>query len=570
MSSKILRTSLLVSCILIVASCAPAPLPPPTAAPPKIVPSTATTPPEPTVPPKVAQPTAASPTQPTALPTKPAAQVTWASKPIVHGTCCEPLTIDPAAVSAAATDGLIVNAAYEGLTRYTIQGKIEPSLASEWKISDDSLTYVFKLREGVKFHDGTDFNADAVKTSFDRMKAMKMGVSFLLDAVGEVKVVDPMTVQITLANPDTAFWFGLPNIKIISPRALATNRKSGDWAQAFFRENAVGTGPYRVERWDRSSQLQMVAFEGYWKGWTGKHIQRYILRFGMDMSSRLLMLEKGDIHIVDWAGLSDVRRMQSNPKVTILSGASNASTFYHWMNVQSGPLKDIRVRKAMTLAFPYKEMLDVMGEMAVPMSSSVPEYMVGYCKAFEPKQDLQQARQLLAEAGYSSGFKVKQGYRTSNEVRRLAAELFQASLAKLNVQVVLEDLPWANFLQAQSKPETAYDFVSASPGAPVPYAGTMLYNLGYSKVQGTAGNYSYYANPKFDALIAEAQSSPPDSSKANDLLCQAQKMLIDDAVLIPVMVNKYIELRRAELKSPPIDSYSYPYDIHIYEMSLDE
>jgi ABC-type transport system substrate-binding protein len=89
-------------------------------------------------------------------------------------------------------------------------------------------------------------------------------------------------------------------------------------------------------------------------------------------------------------------------------------------------------------------------------------------------------------------------------------------------------------------------------------------------VQGTAGNYSYYANPKFDALIAEAQSSPPDSSKANDLLCQAQKMLIDDAVLIPVMVNKYIELRRAELKSPPIDSYSYPYDIHIYEMSLDE
>jgi peptide/nickel transport system substrate-binding protein len=488
----------------------------------------------------------------------------------VHGTCCEPNTIDPAAVSAAATDGLIVNAAYEALTRYTIDGKIEPSLATSWKTSDDGLTFVFKLRESVKFHDGTDFSADAVKTSFDRMKAMKMGTSFLLDPVAEIKVVDATTVQITLSNSDAAFWFGLPNIKIISPRALAANRKSGDWAQDFYRENAVGTGPYRVERWDRGNQLQMVAFEGYWRGWEGKHIQRYILRFGMDMASRLLLLEKGDIHIIDWAGLSDVRRMKSNPKVTILSGASNSSSFYHWINTQNGPLKDVRVRKAMMLAFPYKELLDVMGEMASPMSSSVPENMAGYCKAFEPKQDLQQARQLLADAGYSGGFRVRQGYRITNEPRRLAAELFQASLAKLNVQVVLEDLPWANFLQAQSKPETAFDFVSASPGSPVPYAGTMLYNLGSSKVQGTAGNYSYYANSKFDALIAEAQRLPPDSSRGSDLLCQAQKMLIDDAVFIPLMMQQYIELRRAELKSPRIDAYSYPYDIHIYDMSLDE
>ena len=521
---------------------------------------------------KTAAPAAAktaAPPQPTAPPAKASTKTTWASKPIVHGSCCEPNTIDPAAVSGAATDGLIVNAAYEGLTRYTTKGEIEPALATSWKISDDSLTYVFKLREGVKFHDGSDFNAGAVKVSFERMKAMKLGVSLLLDSVGEVKVVDPTTVQVTLSKPDAQFWFGVPSIKIVSPKALEANRKSGDWAQDFFRENTVGTGPYRMERWDRGRQVEMVAFDGYWKGWEGKHIQKYIIRFGMDMASRLLAMEKGEIHIIDWAGLSEVRRMANNPKIVIRAGQANWSSFYQWMNTQSGPLKDRRVRQAMMLAFPYKDMLEVMGGYATPMTSPVPDYMVGYCKSFEAKQDLDKARALLAEAGYANGFTIRQPYKSDNEVRRLAAQLYQEALAKLNVKVVLEDITWAKFLQSQSKLETAYDTVSAGSGSPVPYAGTMLYNLGHSSVQGTAGNYSFYANPKFDSLVEQAIRLSPSDPKANDLLCQAQKMLIDDAVLIPVMSNQYIELRRAELKAPEFDSYAYPYDVHPYEMYLE-
>lgn len=551
MIRQLLKYGLLVTILVVVSSCGPGPTATPTTAAPT-------------------EPTATEPPEPTATPTEAPPETVWSSKPVIHGTCCEPNTLDSAAIIGAATEGLIMNGAYEALTRYTIDGEIEPSLATSWEISDDGLTYVFKLREGVKFHDGTELNAEGVKKSFDRVKTLQLGISFLLDSVSEVKVVDDMTVEITLTQPDVTLWYGVPRIKIISSAALAANEADGDWAQDFFRENMVGTGPYRLDRWDHGRQLEMVAFEDYWQGWEGRHIQRYIVRFGVDYASRVLALEQGEIHIVDWAGLSDARRMADNPDTEVYSGLANWSQFYHWMNNQAGPLQDPKVRQAMLFAYPYEDMWEVMEGFAVPLTSPVPEYMIGYCQVFEPKQDLEKARDLLAEAGYADGFQVKQAYKIGNEVRRLAAELFQEDLAELNVEVVLEDIPWGNFLQAQSQQDTAYDFISANSGSPVPWAGTMLYNLGHSSVQGTGGNYSWYANPEFDALIEEAQRLPADDPRANELLCQAQQMLIDEAAFIPVMINQYLEVRRVELKGPPFDSFGFPYDVHMYEMYLEE
>lgn len=553
MARQIVKYGLLVGIIVAVSSCVAPPTAAPTAAPPQ-----------------AAEPAATQPTEPAAPPAEVPSETVWSSVPLIQGTCCEPNTLDPAAVSNAATEGIIMNAAYEGLTRYTIEGEIEPALAASWKISDDSLTYTFNLREGVKFHDGSDLNAEAVKKSFERQKAVKLGVSFLLDSVSEIDVVDDMTVEFTLTQPDVTFWFGVPRIKIISAAALAANEQDGDWAQDYFRENIAGTGPYRLDRWDHGRQLEMIAFENYWQGWEGRHIQRFILRFGVDMASRLLSLEQGDMHIVDWAGLSDVRRVADNPDIQLITGRANWSQYYHWMDNQRGPLEDVRVRQAMLHAYPYEEMWEVMEGYAVPLDSPIPEYMIGYCKVFEPKQDLERASELLAEAGYADGFQVKQAYKIENEVRRLAAELFQEDLAGLGVEVVLEDIPWGNFLQAQSQKDTAYDFVSANAGSPVPWSGTLLFNLGHSSVQGTAGNYSWYANPEFDALIEEAQRLPPNDPKADDLLCQAQQKLIDEAAFIPVMINQYLEVRRAELKAPPFDSYGFPYDIHLYDMYLEE
>lgn len=496
------------------------------------------------------------------------AAATW-SKPVVFGTHGEPNSIDPASVSNSSSEGIVINAVYEGLTRYLRDGKIIPRLATSWTISDDAKIYTFKLREGVKFHDGSDFNADAVKIAFERTMALNLGVAFILNGVKEIKVVGNFTVEIILKKADATFWFGLPHIKVISPTALKANQKDGDWAKDYFLANPVGTGAYRMTQWDRGSQLVLTAFDDYWGGWEGKHIKEFILRYGLDYATRLLMLEKGQIHLVDYAGLSDVRRAAQNPDIVLHSG-NPLWGFYQFMKMD-GPLANPKVRKAMLHAFPYEAMIEAMAKFADPMKSSLAPTMSGYCEVFEPKQDLEKAKKLLAEAGYpNGGFKLKQAYRFANEPRKMAAQLYQEALAELGIEVVLQDIEWGVFVQAQKKKETAYDMSSLWVISPIPYGGAQLFLIGHSSMQGAGRNWAFYNNPKFDALLTEAKSLSPENQRMNELLCEAQKIMMEDVVVIPIMVSQILDLTRKELHGFEYDPYGYPADLHIREMFLAE
>ena len=175
-----------------------------------------------------------------------AQDVQWTGA-FVLGTCCEPNSLDPAAIGISQTEGYVVNAMYEGLTQYSRDGEIVPRLATGWEISDDALTYTLTLREGVQFHDGSTLDAAAVKLSLDRHKALGMGnLGFILAPVDSVNVIDDMTIEIQLSAADFQFWAGLPHIKVVSAQAVADNEVDGDLAGEFFRENAVGTGPYQL------------------------------------------------------------------------------------------------------------------------------------------------------------------------------------------------------------------------------------------------------------------------------------------------------------------------------------
>jgi len=496
------------------------------------------------------------------------AATTWCG-PVIFGTHGEPNSIDPATVSNSSSEGLVINAVYEGLTRYDRQGKILPWLAKRWEISADAKSYTFHLRDHVKFHDGTEFNAEAVKVSFERTKAIKLGVSYVLDAVDEIKIIDDQTVQVILKDADAVFWYGLPHIKMISPTALKAHQKEGAWAKDYFLANGVGTGAYKMNRWDRGSQMELTAFDNYWRGWEGKHIKQFLIRYGLDYSTRLLMLERGEIHIVDYAGLSDVRRAAKNQDIVIHAGSPNWG-FYQFMKLD-GPLANLKVRQAMLHAFPYQAMIEVMGGYAEAMKSPLAPTMSGYCEQFEPKQDLEKARRLLAEAGYpKGGFKLKQAYRFANEPRRMAAQLYQEALAELGIEVILQDIEWGVYVQAQKKKDTAFDMSSLWVVSPVPYGGAQLFQLGHSSMQGVGRNWAFYDNPAFDALLDKAKFLSPEDPRMNELLCQAQKMLMDDVVVIPIMVSKFLDLTRKELKGYEYDAYGYPNDLHIYEMYLEE
>lgn len=563
---------LLVALLLVTVACAAQP---PAPAAPTEAPAAAPTeaPAAPTEAP-AATSTQAMPAAATAAPTKTAepaaaAETVWASKPVVVGSCCdEPKTVDPAvAIDIPGTQ--LINAGYEALTRYE-KGAIEPSLATSWEVSEDATTYTFTLREGVKFHDGTDFNAAAVKVSFDRMKAMGMGASFFLNSVEEVEIVDDTTVRITLSEPDIQFWFGLSRIKIVSPAAVEANQKDGDWAQDFFRENIVGTGPYRLEEWERGRQIRMVAFEDYSQGWEGKHIREFIVRYSLDMPTKMLLLEQGELHLIDAVGLSEIRRAQNNPNIRV--GASDVFRgYYHTMNNKKGPLEDPKVREAILLAFPYEAMLEAMEGFATLLSSPVTSNMIGFCQVFEPKTDLDRARELLAEAGFpDGGFELTMAYLPQLEPERISSQLFQENLAELGIDLKLQEVEWGTLLESQKQLDTAPSFAALYVTSPVPYAGAQLFRLGHSSLIGQSYNWQYYNNPEFDRLVEEAQAMLPDDPKRDDLLCEAQRIFMGDTAILPIMNQQNLDLSRKELVGYQFDPYAYVQDLHVYNLFLEE
>ena len=485
----------------------------------------------------------------------------------ILGSCCEPKTVDPAAMGISQTEGYVINSMYEGLTKYDSEGKIKPLLAEKWEISSDAKKYIFYIRKNVKFHDSTILKANDVKKSIERHMKLSMGnLGFILKSVENIKILEDYKLEINLKESNFQFWSGLPHIKILSSRAIEKN-DSGDLGKEYFRENAVGTGPYKFLRWDKGRQTELVAFEDYWKGWDGRHLNKFIARYGLDYSSRLLLMEKGKLHLIDWAGLSDVRRAATNSNITLNYG-NPLQGFYHFMK-QDGPLKDINVRKALLHAFPYEAMIDVMQGFAVPLTSPAIGGTTGHCDVFEPKQNIDKAKMFLSKSNFKDGFKLKQAYKYSNEPRRFAAILFQEALAELNIEIELDDIPWGTFIGAQKNFDTAYDMSSHWLNIPIPYSGEMLYRLNHSSLINTGtGNWAWYKNQKFDDLLETAPTLAPNDPKINKLLCDAQKILIDEAIVIPVMISQYIDLTHSSVKGYKYDPYGFPGNLNLYNVYL--
>ena len=221
-------------------------------------------------------------------------------------------------------------------------------------------------------------------------------------------------------------------------------------------------------------------------------------------------------------------------------------------------------------AYPYSAMIEVMQGFAVPLTSPALSGTVGHCDVFEPVQNMDRARELLAEAGYADGFSVRQAYRHANEPRRFAAVLFQEALAELGIEVVLEDIPWGTFIDSQRNFDTAYDMSSHWLNIPIPYSGEMLFRLNHSDLIDTGtGNWAWYNNPDFDALLEEAPTLAPGDPRIDELLCEAQQILVDDAVVIPVMLSQYIDLTHSSVQGYQYDPYGFPGDLHPYDIWLD-
>ncbi|WP_431027967.1 ABC transporter substrate-binding protein [Lysinibacillus sp. LZ02] len=456
---------------------------------------------------------------------------------LVFGRGGDSVSLDPAIV----TDGesfKVTKNIFETLLEFGEQDTtVNPGLAESWEISDDGLTYTFKLQQGVKFHDGTDFNAEAVVKNINRWKAgteedfyyfnsmfKAEGADIITDVVAE----DEHTVVFTLSRPQAPFLknLAMSPFGIASPTAFES---AGD----SFGDNPVGTGPFKFVEWKRNDSITIEKFADYWQEGLPK-LDRVIFRAIPDNSARVNALTAGDIDLADGINPSDGTSIESNAALQLIERPSMNIGYLGLTNTRP-PFDNKLVRQAVNHAINKQAIVDAFfegrAEVAVnPMPSSISGYndeIEGY--EYSPEK----AKALLAEAGYDGSpielwaMPVPRPYMPDG---MKVAEVIQKNLEDVGIPSKIVTYEWAVYLE-KTKNGEADAFMLGWTGDNGD-ADNFLYTL-LDKDNIGSNNYAYYSNDAVHDLLIAAQSET-DENVRNDLYKQAQEMIHADAPWAPL------------------------------------
>ena len=494
----------------------------------------------------------------------------WASRPFIANGESFPANIDPGvAVDFPGTQSN--HNVYETLYQYEYGTlNLRPILATDMSISDDGTVYTFKLREDVKFHDGSDFDAEDVKFTYERIKEKNFGMNnFLGGTLSHVEIDGPYDVRIILQARDANFIGLLPMVRIV-PNTIMEHEVDGDMGNAYLSENMVGTGPYKVSKLARPDAIHYTAFEDYWGGWEGSHFKDFIFRFGVDFTSGMLQLEEGSVDYFPDVPSDEIDRLVAKPSVNITFGAVPRSMYFS-MNTKAGPLEDVNVRNAINLAFSYEAMPLIFPNNAYTMSGCLPNNLSDVSYPYEQrKSDKEAAKKLLADNGYTPGdIKISLGIVAGFGLEVLAAAMLQEDLAAIGIDLEIVPVTWAVLSTSMTSQDTMWDMGALIINAKTPYSGNYLHQLGHSSAAGGNWNWSYYDNPEFDNLLTEASQST-DPAVRDDRNTKATKYLIDDAVHLCLYGTQNIIGTNAAVKGYVFPTFTWSRVFDVYSYSLTE
>ena len=436
---------------------------------------------------------------------------------------------------------------YEGLFTFDRNLKVQPLLAQSYTSSPDGLTYTFKLRHGVKFQDGTDFNAEAVKVNLDRVldKANGLARYNQFKRIKSVEVVDPYTVKITLKEPFSALINALahPSAMMISPAALKK------WGKdiAF---HPVGTGPFEFVAWKPAEYLKVKKFDGYWRKGYPK-IDTLTFRTVTDNNTRAAVVQTGEAQFAYPVPFEEAGLLKANPKLELLSTPS-ITVRYVSMNVLHKPFDNVKVREAVNYAINKEALAKVaFAGYAFPSQGVVPQG-VAFAEKMAPwPYDPQKARELLKEAGYPNGFSTTlwSGYNDGTSAK--VVQFLQQQLAQVGIKTSIEMLESGQRTQR----------VQQAPNAKT--APVRMYYGGWSASTGEADwalrpllatnawppvffNTAYYSNPKVDKDISNALLTT-DAAKKQQIYDDAQQRIWKDAPWAFLTTDRNLSVENKDL-----------------------
>jgi peptide/nickel transport system substrate-binding protein len=488
---------------------------------------------------------------------------------LVIATSLEPTSIDP-----AQHDGWysvrVQAAVYESLIDMRYDGKelnLEPGLATSWTVSPDGKVYTFRLREGVRFHDRTPFNAEAVKVSIERNKKIGGRASYQVAPIKSIETPDRLTVRIELAEPWAGFLHAMARAYVISPTQVQVREEGSDLSRRWLHVNANGTGPYMLrEPWVKGQPITLVRNPDYWRGWTGSHLERIILRYVPETTTQRLLIERGDVDIADTVSVDSLDALR---KIDSLKVEVNPSPAYLRLIMRNheGPLADRRARQAMSYAFDYDGMISkIMKGAARRWYGPLPEGWLGHAKdARRYTYDPAKARQLFQEAGLlDRGVRLRYIYIGAVPYQRDAGILLQAALRQFGIELELAEQPsGATLMALMYNPDAPVQLIAniVTPFIPDPDQFRLRYHS--SGVGGLNG--SIYRNPRVDALLEEAARSTRERERAR-LYSESHKILAEDAVDIWVMAVDDVKVFRKVIKGWVTNPYDSIQEYRYYDM----
>ncbi len=428
---------------------------------------------------------------------------------VAIGQTLEPPTLDPTSGAAQAIREVTYLNIYEGLLRIDREGKLQPLLAESWTVSPDHLVYTFKLRRGVTFHDGSEFDSSDVKFTFDRAMAPAStnAQKWIFAPIASVAAPDPTTVAITLKQPAGNLLYGLAwgDAVVFAPESAANNKT-----------NPVGTGPDRFQRWNRGDRVELVRNDAYW----GKvaAISRATFRFIPDAQAQVSAIRSGDVDAVsNLAAQESADQLKADPKLKVVIGNTEGETIIA-INNGTPPFSDIRVRRALAHAIDRKAVIEgAVSGFGTPIGSHFSPNHPAYVDLtglypYDPAK----ARAMLREAGVPNGFDATLRLPPPPYARR-SGEIVAAMLAQVGVRVTIEPIEFAQWLDQVFRNKN-YDLSVIAHTEPL--------DIG---IYARDDYYFLYKRPEFKALMAQIDATVEEAER-NRLYGDAQRMLAEDSV----------------------------------------
>ncbi|MDR1832311.1 MAG: ABC transporter substrate-binding protein [Fusobacteriaceae bacterium] len=433
----------------------------------------------------------------------------------------DPKTLDPAATIDVYSHNVNLQI-YDRLFDWGDGMKLENSLAERYEQKDPVTLYI-KLREGVKFHNGEELTAEDVKFSLERASKAPSALTYFA-SIDRVDILSKYEVNIVTSKPYGPLINSLAHAcgSILNKKYI----ESGD-PNMFFEP--IGTGPFKYESWKAGDKFILKTNKEYFNG--VPEFEGIIFRVIPESTNRVIALETREIDMVLNIDPIDAQIIEASGHLKLITKPSVA-LLYVGMNCEKGPTADVRVRQAIVLATNTLDIVDnAFQKRSTPAYSVIPQGVLGYEELPPYETNIEKAKKLMAEAGYADGLKLKY-WTNETQTRKDSGIIMQEQLKAIGIDLTIEILEWSAYLDKLSKAEHDI-YMLGWPGGADPDG--CLYPLFHSNNKGSAGNMSFYSNPRVDELLDTGRSSV-DPAVREAAYKEAAKIIRDEVGVFAIVV----------------------------------